>query len=243
MNYLFTQACVGFFAGEKGDLLLVHNMMGLGEVPVLDAPSFARRAEELVNLYPGEIAQAQFNLLDSHDMPRFLSMARGDKTALKLATLFQMTYPGAPCIYYGDEIGLEGGRDPDSRRAFSWDLSQWDTDMWDFVHTCITLRKTHPVLQRGEFTIMLAENGVIAYIRKLVRDILDTEPQADTDQPLVVVLNAGFSTATIDIPTGEIFPENCQWRNLLGNGEGQVTSYTLRGLTVPPRTGMVLAEQ
>ena len=58
------------------------------------------------------------NLLDSHDMARFLTLARGDETALKLATLFQMTYPGAPSIYYGDEIGLSGAHDPVQPRRF-----------------------------------------------------------------------------------------------------------------------------
>ena len=68
------------------------------------------------------------NLLGSHDLARFLHFARGDKSALRLATLFQMTFPGAPSIYYGDEIGLAGGHDPDNRRAFRWDRPEtWDT--------------------------------------------------------------------------------------------------------------------
>jgi neopullulanase len=46
--------------------------------------------------------------MDSHDMPRFLSMVSGKKEAFRLASLFQMTYPGAPCIYYGNEIGMMG---------------------------------------------------------------------------------------------------------------------------------------
>ena len=75
---------MGFFAGEKADLELAHNMMGLGEVPVLDAAAFAQRMEQLLTLYPARSVLAQLNLLDSHDMPRFLSLARGDKTALKL---------------------------------------------------------------------------------------------------------------------------------------------------------------
>jgi cyclomaltodextrinase len=249
MNYLFTQACVGFFAGEKGDLEQADNMMGLGEVPVLDAPAFARRVEELLTLYPGEIVQAQLNLLDSHDMPRFLSLAGGDKTALKLATLFQMTYPGAPCVYYGDEIGLEGGRDPDCRRAFPWDINQWDTDLWDYVQNCITLRKSSPALRQGEFTLLLAENGVIAYLRKPVNDLeevpLPSNPDQtpEKDKPLVVILNAGFSATTIDLPSGDHLPENSLWRNLLGHEEVRVAENSLRDLVLPARTGMILAER
>jgi len=249
MNYLFTLACVGFFAGEKGDLELAHNMMGLGEVSVLDAPAFARRVEELLTLYPGEIVHAQLNLLDSHDMPRILSLARGDKTALKLATLFQMTYPGAPCVYYGDEIGLEGGRDPDCRRAFPWDITAWDTDLWDYVQTCITLRKTYPALRQGEFTPLLAENGVIAYLRKPANDLEDLQPPSnleqpvEKDKPLVVILNAGFSATTIDLPSGGHLPENSLWQNLLGNEEFQVTGNIIHGINLPARVGMILTAQ
>ena len=253
MNYQFTLACVGFFAGEKGDLELAKNMMGLGEVSPLDAPAFARRVEELLNLYPSENVLAQLNLLDSHDMPRFLSLARGENSAFKLATLFQMTYPGAPCVYYGDEIGMEGGRDPDSRRAFPWDISQWDTDLWDYVQTCIALRKTLPALQQGEFTLLLAENGVIAYLRKLVGDTAGTEQPVDQEHqadkagglhphhPVVVILNAGYSAATVDIPTGDHLAENSLWRNLIGSEEAQVIGNAIRGIILPPRAGMVLA--
>ena len=246
MNYLFTLACVGFFTGEKGDLELGHNMMGLGEVPVLDAPAFARRVEDLLTLYPGEIVQAQFNLLDSHDMPRFLSLARGDKTALKLATLFQMTYPGAPCVYYGDEIGLEGGREPDCRRAFPWDINTWDTDLLDHIQTCIRLRNTYPALRQGEYIPLLAENGVIAYLRKPPGNLEDRQLPSDLehpgekDKPLVVILNASFSTTMIDIPTGDHLAENSLCQNLLGNEEYQVTQNNIRGINLPARVGIVL---
>jgi cyclomaltodextrinase len=246
MNYLFTQACVGFFAGEKGDLELGHNMMGLGEVPVLDASAFARRVEELLTMYPGEIVQSQLNLLDSHDMPRFLSLARGDKTALKLATLVQMTYPGAPCVYYGDEIGLEGGRDPDCRRAFPWDINAWDVDLLDYIQTCIRRRRTYPALRQGEYIPLLADNGVIAYLRKPASQLEDIQPQSDLEHPiendksLVVILNACFTATTIDIPSGDHLTENSLWQNLLGNEEFQVTQNKIRGINLPARVGMIL---
>jgi len=247
MNYLFTHACIGFFAGEKGDFELAHNMMGLGAVPVLEAPAFARRVEELLTLYPIGIAQTQLNLLDSHDMPRFLSLARGDKTALKLATLFQMTYPGAPCVYYGDEIGLEGGRDPDCRRAFPWDRNQWNTELRDFIQSCISLRKLFPALRQGTYIPLLASSGVIAYLREPVNYMDDVshssslELPAEKDKALVVILNAGFSATVIDLPSGNHLPEKSMWKNLLGNEELQVNGNMIHGIHLPARAGMVLA--
>ena len=64
---------------------------------------------------------AQLNLLGSHDTPRARTLCGGDMDAVRLAMLLQMTLPGAPCVYYGDEIGMEGLMDPDCRRAFPSD--------------------------------------------------------------------------------------------------------------------------
>jgi neopullulanase len=129
----------------------------------------------------------QFNLLGSHDTPRFKTLARKDASAYRLATLVQMTYPGAPCIYYGDEIGLDGGHDPGCRGAFPWDEVQWDRDLHQFVRRCIALRKDSPALRRGEFHVLFAENGVVAYGRRL---------GAET---LLVVLNSNRQPVTVDL--------------------------------------------
>lgn len=248
MNYQFTKACVGFFVGEKGDLGLAKNMMGLGDIPVLDAPGFAHRVEGLLNLYPKEIVKAQLNLLDSHDMPRFLSLARGDKTALKLATMFQMTYPGAPCVYYGDEIGMEGGRDPDCRRAFSWETNRWDMELRDFIQICIRIRKAHPVLRHGDFKILKTEQGVIAYILKLPQAQADKKVTSSSfeqligpKQPLMIVLNASFTSKMLDIPTDGAFLDNSLLRNFLGKDEVQVSGNVIRSLYIPARSGMILS--
>jgi len=104
-NYLFARACIGFFIGDSLDGNLVSGL-SYSPIPPLDAQDFAGRIDELLALYSPPVTQTQLNLLDSHDTARFLTIARGDESALRLATLFQMTYPGAPCIYYGDEIGM-----------------------------------------------------------------------------------------------------------------------------------------
>jgi cyclomaltodextrinase len=125
MNYLFARACLGFFIGDN---LLRSEVAksGYRDVPMLDARQFVDEIDRILSLYPGEVNEVQLNLLGSHDTPRFRTLARGDTSAYRLATLFQMTYPGAPCIYYGDEIGMEGRHDPACRGAFPWDDRQWD---------------------------------------------------------------------------------------------------------------------
>lgn len=108
MNYQLTHAAVGFFGGDSFDKRLAEGMMGLPNPQPMDAQAFARRTSELLQIYPKESSYAQLNLLDSHDMPRFLSLMNGSVDKLRLAYFFVLTYPGAPCIYYGDEIGLDG---------------------------------------------------------------------------------------------------------------------------------------
>ncbi|MCV5941072.1 alpha-amylase family glycosyl hydrolase, partial [Escherichia coli] len=67
---------------------------------------------------------SQLNQLDSHDTARFLTLVNGDEKKMKIALALLMTYVGAPCIYYGSEVGLEGSFDPDNRRCFPWHLVQ-----------------------------------------------------------------------------------------------------------------------
>ena len=132
------------------------------------------------------------NLLDSHDTPRFISSVSGDQSALRLAYLFLFTYPGAPCIYYGDEIGLQGGHDPHCRNSFPWDEAKWDHDLRAFVQKCIALRRAYPALRRGSYHRLYAHDGVYVFARRL------------GGEQLVIALNASSATRTIDVPLGPI---------------------------------------
>ncbi len=228
MNYLFTQACIGFFVGEAMD----HNLtsgVGYAPVPVLDAPAFGRALEHTLSLYDEAVCAVQMNLLDSHDTARFLSIAGGDVTALKLATLCQMTFPGAPSVYYGDEIGLQGGKDPDCRRAFPWDERTWDADLLSYFRRCIALRKRYRALRDGAFKVLYAEGSIIAYLRTW------------GDEKLVVALNSGAAATTLDIVVSGLLPEGTA---LVGELDARtsyaVTEGVLRGVSIPGRDGIVL---
>ena len=107
-------------------------------------------------------------MLGSHDTPRTATIARNDVTALKLMYLFQMTSPGAPNIYYGDEIGLLGALDPFCRGAFPWDDdSSWNLELRDLIKELISIRKAQPVLRRGSFKIIHATYRSVFYKRVL----------------------------------------------------------------------------
>jgi alpha-glucosidase len=106
----------------------------------IDASNFAYLLNRARCRIPYELALSQFNLLDSHDTPRLLTQLNGDTQLMKLAVTLLFTYVGVPCIYYGDEIGLEGHGDPDCRRPFPWDESRWNQELLTHYKTLITLK-------------------------------------------------------------------------------------------------------
>jgi neopullulanase len=146
MNYLVTAAALSFCAGRHINIDVVQQAGGLKDRVhrYMDGVGFANEVDRIMSLYSPEITRAQLNLLDSHDMPRFLSCASGDKDSLKLAWLFIMTIAGAPCIYYGDEVGVDGGHDPECRKGFPWDESKWDHDLQTYVKEAVAMRKNNP---------------------------------------------------------------------------------------------------
>jgi cyclomaltodextrinase len=229
MNYQFTQACVGFFAGERMNRHYEKGMMGLPHTPVMDASAFARRTEALLELYPALIARAQMNLLDSHDMPRFLSIAAGDKDTLKLAVLFMLTYPGAPCIYYGDEIGLQNGpttTPEDCRFSFPWDEKRWDTDLRTHYQRCIGLRHVYPALRTGSFEVVTAQGSQLAFLRRL------------GEQVLLVAINNGAQPWVLDVPVQLV---EGSLKGLLQGKEAQTRDGRLSGTSLSPRSGEIFS--
>jgi neopullulanase len=188
MNYLFTRVCLGFLAaGGSGLDTSVFANTGLWPVETLNAENFRASVDTVLGLYPWESTTSQLNLLDSHDTPRFLTIARNDETSLRLATLFQMTFPGSPCIYYGDEIGMTGAHDPDSRRSFIWDEATWNQDLRTHVRRCTALRHAYPVLRRGDFASLYARDYIYIFRRRLESDMA------------VIALNAGNEIRTVDL--------------------------------------------
>jgi len=228
MNYIFNRACLGFFGGERLD---TSQRPGGYDLQPLNAAQFADTIDNLLALYDWQVTLAQLNLLSSHDEPRFLTLVSKDKDALKLATLFQMTFPGAPCIYYGDEIGMEGRRDPDCRRAFTWDESRWDRDLLDFFRRAIRLRRDYPTLRRGRYLRLQADDqhSVYAFAR-----------QGD-EETLVIVLNNSQSSYELDVPARDTFAEGATLHDLWAGGCARVVAGRITGATLPARSGMVLA--
>ncbi len=187
MNYQFTRACIAYFIGENLEEEDLRKTSLFPPGPS-GAEAFARSIERLIGIYAPSITAVMLNLLDSHDMARFLTLAREDLSALRLATTFQMTYPGAPSIYYGDEVGMRGGHDPANRGAFPWHQSDtWNTDLLHEFQRLIALRKSRPALRRGSFRILHAAGDLFVHARQL------------GDETVLVAFNAGRSTGSVDL--------------------------------------------
>ena len=145
MNYDFRRYCRRFFAEQT-----------------VDAETFDTNVSTLLLRYNENALFAQLNLLDSHDVCRFLSLCGGKTERMELAVLLQMTFPGMPCVFYGDEKGLCGESEPEYRRPMAWDAS---SPLEEVYRRMIALRKTHPALRYGSFHTELACGGVYRYSR------------------------------------------------------------------------------
>ena len=128
----------------------------------VDAETFDTNVSTLLLRYNENALFAQLNLLDSHDVSRFLSLCGGKTERMELAVLLQMTFPGMPCVFYGDEKGLCGESEPEYRRPMAWDAS---SPLEEVYRRMIALRKTHPALRYGSFHTELACGGVYRYSR------------------------------------------------------------------------------
>ncbi|ACL70365.1 alpha-glycosidase [Halothermothrix orenii] len=141
MNYPFTYAVIDFFARNR-----------------IDAGTFDAQLAKNRMLYQDSVNYVMLNLLDSHDTPRALHFFEGNKEKFKLAVLFQMTYLGAPMVYYGDELGMTGGEEPASRGCMVWDKENQDQNLLDYYKKLISIRNKLTPLLRGNYKTILVDN-------------------------------------------------------------------------------------
>ncbi|MDD6428097.1 alpha amylase N-terminal ig-like domain-containing protein [Candidatus Weimeria sp. HCP3S3_B5] len=180
------------------------------------------------------------NELDNHDHSRFLtrtnhkvgrvaelgSEAAGqdvDTAVLKLAALIQMTWPGAPTIYYGDEAGVVGFTDPDSRRTFPWDKAC--TYLIDYYRDLILLRKSEPAFRDGSLNFLSCGRNFISYAR------------FNNEQSLIIAVNSGNDPIDEDIPVwkGNV-PVECTLTQLFATTP---KGYSLMPVTLTVQKGIL----
>lgn len=214
MNYLFRDLCRDFFARET-----------------ITQDVFAQGVEELLRRYPLEVTQAQLNLFSSHDTPRFLTEAGGNLRHLTPAIIFQMTFPGAPCIYYGDEIGMAGAGDPECRGCFPWQEALWNKSLLSLFQRTIAIRKDHPALRTGQFRTIFSR-----------ADLPYTYARWNEDELLLVALNRRDQPRTLDLPLDHLPPPKQEvMRDLLSDEVFSVRGHRVEAVRIPARSGVILA--
>lgn len=145
MNYDFRRYCRRFFAEET-----------------VGAEVFDTNISTLLLRYRETALYAQLNLLDSHDVSRYLTLCGGNTDKMELSVLLQMTFPGMPCVFYGDEKGLWGLCEKEYRQAMAWEKNH---PLEDIYRSLIALRKEHPALRYGSFRTNLASGKTYSYSR------------------------------------------------------------------------------
>ena len=230
MNYRLRDAVVGFLAPQGFD------SKGFPDSGRVIQPSeFAARLESIREDYPDAAYYTLMNLLDSHDTERLRwTLTPGQETATakelnaanvaegklrqRIASLIQFTVPGAPTVFYGDEVGMTGDDDPDDRRTYPWQDRGGTPDQSLFTHyqTLNNLRRSSGALVNGDFKVLLADDTaqVVAYGRKT------------NNQAAIVIINRGTQAYADPISVAGYLPEGVSLNRayLVGtNGPNLVT--------------------
>lgn len=214
MNYVWRGAVLGFVAHGS-----------------LTPSQFDQRMAQLQVMYPRQSLYAMYNMLSSHDTPRFRRECGGDLSRVRLGLLLQFTAIGAPAIYYGDEIGMDGGGTPDNRRPMRFERTPDEQALLDYVRALIVLRKQSVALRRGEWTTVLVDDarGLYGFVRH-------TEGDA-----ALVVINRSDQPQRAQLPAwGDIR----QWTHAVSTHTPTQTTFSVvQGritVDLPPLSGTVL---
>lgn len=170
---------------------------------------------------------SQLNQLDSHDTMRFLTMLDNDRDTMQLALLMLFAYIGTPCIYYGTEVALEGGFDPDNRRCFPWERTKEPHPMFDYVKQLIAIRKSSKALQEGSLQWLLAEHKQLAFARTLDGEIN------------ICLINNSTNAKVVEVPVWKLGIEKALLKDRLTHDEWQVKDGIL-SITLAGKEGLLL---
>ncbi len=245
MNYRLRDAVVGLLAPQGFD------GKGFGDSGrQLSVSEAASRLESIWEDYPRAAGYDLMNLLDSHDTARLLwqltpgaqttaakeqnaaALAEG-KARMRLAALVQFGVPGAPTVYYGDEVGMTGADDPDDRRTYPWADTGGspDTSLLDSYRALGALKHGVPALTDGDFRILLADNGTgaLAFGRKT------------SSNAAIVAVNRSGSSITLDIPVAGYVPDGTSFEWRYGGSGNAAVSGGMLHITLGPLAGALLA--
>ncbi len=165
MNYPLTEAMIKYFVSKD-----------------LDKESFIYAVNQIKVSYPLQVIENTFNLLDSHDTSRLLSIAKGSKKRVKLAYLFMLTQLGTPCIYYGSEIALDGvkGMGKENHRScMPWDKKNHDLEFYDFMRKLIQIRKDNKEFSTLDNKWININDNILCYQKGAITVLMNLSSKKD----------------------------------------------------------------
>ncbi len=172
MNYPLTKGIIEYIATDS-----------------LNSDRFVDTIVESLLRYPRQVNEVMFNLLDSHDTIRLLSLANGHKEKVKLCYTLLYSLPGSPCLYYGSEVGMDGEYDPLCRKCMIWDDKQ-DLDYFAHIKKLIQLRKSYPEISNdGDLEIFMSHENVLGY------------KKYTATEEVYYFINNNDTTKTIELPS------------------------------------------
>ncbi len=230
-----------------------------------DAQAVQRALFSLFENYPRENFYANLNIIGSHDVPRILTLlgeaqpeASQSKlaafkhrltpearalglTRLKLVMLWLLTFPGAPCIYYGDEAGVEGYTDPLNRRTYPW--GREDRELLAWCRLLTGLRRQYPVFRTGEWLPLMADGDVYGYGRR-IRGGQDVFGDLEADNTAIIIFNRSRKEpAAISIDAGTWFADQDHITDVLSGEKVPVADHGQIDRILPPLSGCLLLGQ
>lgn len=191
MNYGFSNVCREFFASKT-----------------LSVSEFDEKMNRLLLRYQRQTSLAQMNLLDSHDIPRFLYYCGGNKDKLKLALLYLFTSVGVPSIFYGTEKEISGYTEAEYRKPMLWDNEE--TDVFACIKHWIKIRKNSEALKQGNYRTILIDNSNEIYVfsRQFKKEKVYVIINNSTNAKKVVIPNRDDSTILYNMINGNRFIED-----------------------------------
>ena len=216
MNYPFKDCVIGFITNT------------------LDAAEMNRRIMSQIENYPTEALYSLMNIIGTHDTMRVKSLFGGmddgcgtrrlssgcEELAvhrLKLASFMQMTFYGVPCIYYGDEVGMEGGKDPFNRGVYPWRAVDPELRAW-YTKIC-KIRNSLLCLRRGHFKTVYADKDVFIYERSF-KDNHDVFKNLGDNGYALCAVNRAFEKRTVRTELCDVSP--AKLKGLLGGAELEI---------------------
>ena len=191
------------------------------EPDMLPTTALADQWRAFIAAIPWQVAKQQFNLLGSHDTRRIQTVVGEDETLARIATALLFTFPGIPCIYYGDEVAMVGSNDPDCRRCMDWDEREWNHGRRAFFQQCIHLRRSSSALRHGGFQLLYAMGETLAFMR-----------EAPDERIIVVARRAADGLKALPVRHGGL-PDGLILQEVLSSAESTVEQGTLALSNLP----------